>query len=269
MKRNQHNIHKKIKVAYIVLLSLFFLSLTIYFNNFVSWKLYLIYIIILLLFVALYKLVSFDCKKIEILQENIKRVEKEIQKNRELQAGDVVEIRNLRSEHDSFLDSNYPQGIISAVSKGMASVQVKDEIKMIEIKYLKIVKTNDLKFKELFFLGSSLLELLQNLNEHSSQKKKEKFYKKLKECVDFFRNGDFGDEYNEINSKFSEYGNVENYFKDLKRIIEKSIIKLKILKYNSFEIDLAVGLLFDEEGQKSIINSVDALRLVKKYLNIN
>lgn len=247
-----------LKLVYISLITIIFFFIVALEKSFFFWKMYILYIIILLIVLVAKKIKENSKKEIKKEEESVffDRVEVDS----EIKEGDLVEV---------YEDGKKIQGVVSAVASDVASVQMKDEIKMVERIKIKKINTKGLELKKLFFLGSSLLEKLQELKQTKKLKVREEFYSNLSECVDFFKNGDFKNDYDEIVAHFSEYENVEQYFSELRNIVTKGGISLRGLKYSSFEIDMATAMLFDEGGQKVLINSVDALRLVRKYLNID
>lgn len=262
---------KKIIILGYIFLILFFLALIK--NKFLYWKIYFITLILFIIFIILNKLfVISKNKRLSTIHNSEKIINRVLVPNAInpdeddiLRVGDLVEVLdkdNLES------GANFSQGVISAINNNTASVQLKTEIKIIDVSNLKKIKSRELKFKDMFFLKSSLLEKLQKFNEQNNEKTKIVFFEKLKECVDFFRNGDFSDDYKEISYKFDEYENIEKYFSALKKLISEARNQLIVLKYDNFIVDLAIGVLFDDEGQKAIISASDALVLIKKYLKI-
>ncbi len=259
---------KSKKSIYIAIISLLFFIIVLAENSFLFWKIYILYVVTLFIFFVFGKVVAIKKSK-KNKEKKVKSVKSEIFENGKIQEGDLVEI--VSNSNSDYLSEgkSFSQGIVSAVNSGMVSVQIKGEIKIIELKHLNKINSNNLKFKELFFLGGDLLEKLQFSKQSLARREREKFFERLVQCVDFFKNGDFGDNYNAISAKFSDYDKIDEYFGDLKVLISKAGIRLRGLKYEELEVELAKGLLFDSEGQKVLISSVDALRLVKKYLNID
>ncbi len=259
---------KQGKNIYIILVAFMLFIFVFYRNTFFYWKLYLLFILLVFIYFVFRQIIRTRAVS-KNKSTKIKSFEDDSVVDKRIKEGDVVEI--IRDSKNDFLaeGKNLLRGAVSAVNSGMVSVLIEGKIKIVELDHLKKITNSSIKFKELFFLGGSLLEQLQQFKQVTPKKERKIFFKRLSECVDFFKNGDFSDDYNEIREKFSEYDKMELYFSDLKSLISDGGIKLGRLRYSTFEIDLAKGLVFDAEGQKALIGSLDALKLIKNYFKID